>query len=90
MKFLRSEKYNAKKAARRMMLWLDCIHSMYMTDKVLMRPIRLSDLNQDAIEIAKEGSMLLIGSNARDSSGRHIVAVFSDIGRDFTPTDRVS
>jgi hypothetical protein len=93
-KFLRVEKYDTKKAAIRLLKWFEHVYEIYQTDDVLMRPIRISDLNPNAIDLLKEGSYVLLANApnyiARDTSGRQWIAYYDNIGKDYRRKDRVS
>ena len=77
--FLVKEEMDPKKAALRMIRYLDYVTEIYNTEEVLFRPIYLSDLNQESKQIMEsEGSIQI--SPVRDPSGRRILAHLRDIG----------
>jgi len=72
--FLRSESYNAKRAASRLVNFLENKAKLFGTE-TLARPVYLSDLNEDDIAVLKSGILQLIP--ARDRSGRVILSDFN-------------
>jgi hypothetical protein len=86
LKFVRAEEYNMKKAARRMVNFLEFIKELY-GPRVLMRPIRYKDLSDNAQTILQDGSMQILPE--RDPSGRRVALMSGDVGLKFSIVDRV-
>jgi hypothetical protein len=80
--FLRSEYYNAEKAASRLLTFLEQKENFF-GEETLARPVYLSDLNKDDIAVLKSGILQLIP--VRDRSGR---VIFSDFNRDPTTIEQ--
>ncbi len=76
-----------KKAANRMMNYLEFVRKVYHTDDVLFRPITLSDLDQaiGAKDLMYEIAPLQI-LPLRDPSGRRVFVHLRDLGRSSYPT----
>lgn len=73
--FLRCERFDCKKAARRLCLFADLM-SQNFGDFALQRPILLSDLSDEEVAIIESGySQILPG---RDRAGRRIYINFAD------------
>jgi hypothetical protein len=72
--FLRSEYYNAERAASRLVTFLEQKVKFFGED-ALARPVYLSDLNKDDIAVLKSGILQLIPE--RDQSGRVILSDFN-------------
>ena len=72
--FLRSEYYNPKRAASRLVSFLENKAKLFGIE-TLARPVYLSDLNEDDIAVLKSGILQLIP--ARDRTGRAILADFN-------------
>lgn len=87
IRFLRSELWDAKKAARRIVSFLDMMAEFY-GPKLLMRPIQLSDLSEQEIKVLKSGQIQLLPF--RDRSGRRIIAFVADMGFELEITSKVS
>jgi hypothetical protein len=79
LRFLRAELFDVKKAAVRFEQYLT-IGKNYFGQIGLQRPICISDLNKQELEILKVGNLQLL--NSRDKSGRRIVARVGNIGAD--------
>jgi hypothetical protein len=86
LKFVRAEEYNVKKAARRMVDFLEFVKELY-GPQVLMRPIRYTDLSDNAQTILQDGSMQILPE--RDPSGRRVALMSGDVGLKFSIVDRV-
>jgi hypothetical protein len=79
--FLRCDLFNAKKAARRMVIFAEYMFNLYGTMEVLERPLRLSDLEKgdrgkEVMECLRAGHCQLLPF--RDRSGRKIWTSHSD------------
>jgi hypothetical protein len=86
LRFLRSELFDAKKAADRMVKFLDLLHDYYGLES-LKRPIQLTDFSKEEMEVLKAGNHQLLPF--RDRSGRRIIAVVTDMGLKYPIHDRV-
>ena len=75
--FLIAEGFDPKKAALRLMNYLDFIRDLYGTSEVLFRPIFMDDLHTLAKEQLAMGAYQLLPD--RDSSGRRIFIYLRDI-----------
>lgn len=78
--FLLAEDHNAKRAAGRMVEYLDYIRDIYGTSEVLFRPIFLDDLGPSAKEQLVMGSYQILPE--RDSSGRRVFCYLRDMAAD--------
>jgi hypothetical protein len=87
LRFLRSELFDAPKAATRMVGFLDMLLEYYGT-VALQRPIRLSDLGKDAMELLRAGQSLQM-LPFRDRSGRRILTAVTDFGMHYDYDTRV-
>jgi len=70
IRFLRADEFDAAKAARRFLNYLEFSYEIF-GDVALMRPIRFDDLTKDEQNILREGSQQLLP--CRDRSGRRIL-----------------
>ena len=88
LKFIRAEKFHAKKAAQRFCKWLNVLHSIF-GDPALHRPLFLSDLGKDEIKLLRIGSAQFLGS--RDRCGRRVAILLDSMGGSdkFSITSRV-
>lgn len=75
LKFLRSELFDPKKAAIRLVNFLDLVLEYYGTE-ALRRPIMLSDLGKEEIESLRAGNHQILPF--RDRSGRKVVAIVNN------------
>jgi hypothetical protein len=80
LKFLRAEQFNPQKAAERMVKNLNLLYR-YLGSVGLTRPIRISDLDVEGLQILKLGSFQLLPF--RDRSGRRIAVRIGPLGLDF-------
>jgi hypothetical protein len=71
--FLRSEYFDAKKAAAKLVLYLNEKVALF-GPATLARPVYLSDLDKDDLAVLKSGVYQLLP--ARDSTGRAIITDF--------------
>jgi len=77
--FLLKEEMDPKKAAVRILRYLDFIVTVYHTDEVLFRPIMLQDLSENSKQLLyKEGPLQLLP--IRDPSGRKVLVHLRDLG----------
>eukprot|EP00536_Pseudo-nitzschia_multiseries_P016961 jgi/Psemu1/223251/e_gw1.1312.10.1 len=67
--FLRCECFNVRMAVKRMLIYLDLIHSCF-GEALLKRDISLSDLDKKTMEYVEHGSLQLLPG--RDRSGRRV------------------
>lgn len=82
LRFLRLELFDVKKAARRILVFLDLLLDLFGA-YALERPIRLSDFSEQEIEFVKRGFFQFMPF--RDRSGRRIVSFLPNDGYDFFP-----
>jgi len=72
--FLRCELFDVKRAAIRLVRYLDFVIEIFDNKKELLaRPIRLSDLNPTSMKLLRSGCLQLLP--VRDSAGRRVFAV---------------
>ena len=87
LRFLRCELFNAQKAARRLVSYLDLITNSLPFEKagleVLRRPIMLSDFSEPEQIIIRKGHLQLLPF--RDRSGRRVLAGVASLGMPFDP-----
>jgi len=92
LRFLRCELFNAQKAARRLVSYLDLITNTLPFEKagleVLKRPIMLSDFSEPEQIIIRKGHLQLLPF--RDRSGRRVLAGVASLGISFDPQMWVS
>lgn len=88
LRFLRLELFDVKKAARRILVFLDLLLDIFGS-YALERPIRLSDFSEQEIEFVKRGFIQFMPF--RDRSGRRIISYLPNDGYDFfTPLAKVT
>lgn len=87
LRFLRSEMFDATKAAKRIVGFLDLMLEYYGT-VALQRPIRMSDLGRDVMDLLRSGQALQM-LPFRDRSGRRIFTVVADFGMHYDYDTRV-
>jgi hypothetical protein len=80
LRFLRTELWNAKKAAKRLAMFLDLILELY-GEYALQRPIQMADFTDAEVKEIKCGQIQLLPF--RDRSGRRILAFVSNMGFDM-------
>ena len=85
LKFLRAEQFNPQKAAERMVKNLNLLYR-YLGSVGLTRPIRISDLDVEGLQILKLGSFQLLPF--RDRSGRRIAVRIGPLGLDFIKNEK--
>lgn len=78
LRFLRCEEFDAAKAAKRIVVFLDLLFENFGLD-ALIRPIRLTDLSKTELEILRAGHIMQC-LPFRDRSGRRIFTVVGDFG----------
>lgn len=91
LRFLRCELFDAQKAARRLVNYLDFIayYLPFQTGlEVLKRPIKLADFTEAERNLLRQGHMQLLPF--RDRSGRRVLAVVASLGIRFEPNMWVS
>lgn len=77
LRFLRCEFFDAKRAASRMIQFVDLLAELF-GDDVLRRPILLKDFSKEEIQVFRLGHQQLLPY--RDRSGRRIFALVGGIG----------
>lgn len=75
--FLRTDRYDAKDAAKRILRFFELKQKLFGTDK-LVKDITLADMNEDDIASIKTGSLQPVG---RDLSGRQVFIQFPALRR---------
>ncbi|KAG7340694.1 hypothetical protein IV203_024237 [Nitzschia inconspicua] len=80
LRFLRYELMNPKTAAQRIVTFLECAVELFGT-QILERPIQLSDLGRDGMEMMRLGHYQCLPF--RDRSGRRILAFVGNFGLQF-------
>ena len=88
LRFLRSELFDAAKAAQKIVGFLELLLEYY-GEFALQRPIRLSDLGKEATDILRSGETIQM-LPLRDRSGRRIFTVVKDFGLKYDYDTRVS
>ncbi len=83
LRFLRCELFDARKAAKRYIKYLDFIFELH-GDIALKRPIRMTDLNRVEMSFLRKGINQVLP--VRDRSGRRIMCVVPN-SRDDTPKE---
>jgi len=81
LRCLRAERFDVVKAAKRFLKFLDLLLEYFGTD-ALMRPIRMSDLGKEEMEILRSGQYQLLPF--RDRSGRRVIACVGEVGLAFS------
>lgn len=88
IRFLRHELLDAKKAAVRIVAFLDIMDELFDGDWVLRRPIEITDFSKAEIKILRSGIYQLLPY--RDRSGRPIYMELGDMGLHIDLKLRVS
>jgi hypothetical protein len=83
---LRAEVFDVKKAALRMVKFLDLAYDLCGEDG-LMRPMNLSDFSTEDMRFLRQGFFQMLGS--RDRTGRRVMGHFADIPTNFPVRNRV-
>lgn len=80
LRFLRTELFDAKRAAMRLVKFLDMVMELYDDrDELLRRPIGITDLkSKNEKDLLKSGNFQLLPF--RDRSGRRVIAMVPDMG----------
>mmetsp|Transcript_5055 Transcript_5055/g.10465 ORF Transcript_5055/g.10465 Transcript_5055/m.10465 type:complete len:487 (-) Transcript_5055:248-1708(-) len=78
LRFLRCEYFDAKKAAVRMVNFLDFVDGLFDGDLVLQRPIQLTDFSKAEMKMLRSGIYQLLPY--RDRSGRPIYTEVGNMG----------
>jgi hypothetical protein len=86
LRFLRTELWNAKKAAKRLVMFLDLLLELY-GEYALQRPIQMADFTEAELKEIKCGQIQLLPF--RDRSGRRVLALVSNLGFDMDPKSKV-
>ncbi len=87
LRFLRTERFNVQKAAGRFVRFWDLVLEYYGA-VALQRPIRMSDLGKEEMELLRSGEFQLLPF--RDRSGRRIICCAGRVGLTFSLYARVS
>jgi hypothetical protein len=87
LRFLRCELFDAKKAALRIIKYLNLVHEV-CGECALTRPIQLNDFHKEEKKILRSGFMQLLPY--RDRAGRPILAFVGDIGAKYSWSQKVS
>ena len=86
VRFLRCELYDAARAAYKLVNYLESACDLF-GEYALRRPIRLSDFNEEELQVFRTGNLQLLPF--RDRSGRRIVAGVEGLGIHFDESLRV-
>lgn len=87
LKFLRSELFEEKKAASRMVKYLDMVSELF-GDFALRRQIQMSDFTREEMQVFRVGHQQLLPY--RDRSGRRIFTLVGGVGVNVPLVTRVS
>ena len=87
LRFLRCELFDAKKAAARIVKYLDLVVETWGPYSI-MRPFRLSDLTKEEMAFLRGGDYQLVPY--RDRSGRRVLCIVTNNRDDISPKTRVS
>jgi hypothetical protein len=87
LRFLRTERFDVTKAARRFVRFWDLVLKYYGT-VALQRPIRMSDLGKEEMELLRSGEYQFLPF--RDRSGRRILSCLGRVGLTYSLYARVS
>lgn len=90
LRFLRCELFDAKKAAARLVSFLDVMMDVFDgKEELLVRPMRITDLGNRALAILETGDFQLLPY--RDRSGRRIMTMVPNLGlaHNFRVTARI-
>ncbi len=87
LRFLRIELFDAKKAAWKIVIFLDVAVDLF-GEYVLQRPMRLSDFSEEEMQVIRIGNLQLLPF--RDRSGRRIITGVEGLAIQFDESLRVS
>jgi hypothetical protein len=87
LRFLRTEMMNPKKAAERIVTFLNNAVELF-GEQILARPLQLYDLGKDGLDCLRSGDYQPLPF--RDRSGRRIIAFVNKLGTGFPLEARVS
>jgi len=87
LRFLRCELFDARKAAIRMVTFLDLLDELGFGNEVLRRPIQFSDLSKEDVKLFRVGFVQMLPF--RDRSGRPILAGVGTIGFQYDLIQRM-
>jgi hypothetical protein len=86
LRFLRTERWNGKKAAKRLVMFLDLLLELY-GECALQRPIKMADFSDAELKDIKSGQIQLLPF--RDRSDRRVIAFVSNVGLDMDQNSKV-
>jgi len=86
LKFLRCELFDAKKAAIRLMNYLDLMVEMYGIF-ALQRKVQLTDFSKNELQILRAGYFQMFPF--RDRSGRRVMCIVGNMGKEYDPCIRL-
>ena len=86
LRFLRCDLFDSKKAAERMVQFLDLLYEVF-GDYALRRPIQMSDFTREEMQVFRTGHYQLLPY--RDRSGRRVFAAVGGFGLRFALITRV-
>lgn len=87
LRFLRCELFDEKKAALRIIKYLDLVLEI-CGEYALKRPIQLDDLSKDEMKLLRSGCIQLLPY--RDRAGRPVLAFVGDMGYNYNVRLKVS
>lgn len=87
LRFLRCEEFDAAKAAKRMVGFLDLLFEYFGLD-ALKRPVEISDLSKTELDMLRAGQVVQC-LPFRDRSGRRILTLVGDFGLKYDYDARV-
>ena len=87
LRFLRCDLFDTKKAAERMVQFLDLLYEVF-GDYALRRPIQMSDFTREEMQVFRAGHYQLLPY--RDRSGRRVFASVGGFGIRYNLVTRVS
>ncbi len=87
LRFLRCERFDAEKAAIRMIKYLDLILTLW-GENALRRQIQLTDFSKDEMKLMRSGCIQVLPY--RDRAGRPILAFVGDMGFHYSTRLKVS
>jgi hypothetical protein len=87
LRCLRAERFDVTRGARRYVKFLELLLDYFGTH-ALMRPVCMSDLGKEEMEILRSGQYQLLPF--RDRSGRRVIACVGEVGLTYSLHARVS